>query len=1147
MSQTGKNPNAVDLPRSDAKCSTGGCSQMKQKLQLIPLRYGLVERLDPSSELSLPYKTASRPMGIRLLRDGWLYVIDNTTGYLHEYEVKNGVVTKCIWKGKEATQNKRTGSAGENALIFTRGSSLHIAYAEVQWTAAKCSQMLKSSKERDLFMQKVNLAIGDVEKGGPNLLTDKQAEKWIAEVAEKPATQAPPTGAHPEESKDYIWEDQKNLFKATQLGTIKKSLLPAYEKDHFFLVFKDSIGVMRDLAEQQDKVVGWIDEWVLKEKNDLKYSIGNYIETLMVVSEKSARQAGTSDALFEKTTPEQRQKIYDYVNSRNDYDGARTSTTDLPQRVSRVRVPNPKVGAAYKVMNTKKQEMIDSLGKSLYSDLEDDIEVLEDKSHAAVQGKGLGARGIHDLVRYEEMNKYLETERSHMKRWTSRLNRITDDRVGLFTKSEYHMSAWYFDADVPDQLMSALVTEQNCVRDLCRTENSLKLVGEYLHEAPYYSLPAFASRLNLEFFLKKKGDLLKWLDDARNLKGGLEDAKARENSLGVLIGSHWTLNLNPNDLNMSHAINAAYSPAIALRLQNWLAELQDKLNGPELKAHLEKISSHSNRAHRLGTINSLKNGGATLKVANAQDKQIFLDRLNRLGKILETEKDLSRERNRAQKESKRRVPSSDEQAKARQSNAKAEKIELNRQLFALFKERQALTTQIQDSVITTNTHTSGYIGVQLKLEASQLALLNNEISRLKQGPFKGYGEAGAGLSAFKSSVIPMAALFFQIRNLGEALDAWQSVSGNASLKDTAVFAGSLSGITSTAMSVYQNAYIAVVDKGFKAVVTASSGQAGRLFGAKLGKLGLGLGVIIAPLALISSIGTTWDNWNKWTDALLTGTAGEKAGALLALTGDVANTGIATSTTIKAFWEIGAIGKTYVTAAPSQRAVAVSVAWGTRGVRFLSFSALLTPWSLGFTALQLGGESLYNYFNLDDQQRWMLNCCWGIEDEKWDQNKHYQGLAEANLRPIVTDAGIVKRQLDGSSVRTLLLNFPGISLSKLNQKPIILQAELAAQLTRPATDVGETVSNSLQIASANPLVLRLEIPEDWCGEQAQLKIRLNVQPDIATAPLKADDQYLYYPISLRLSGTNEPVKGSSSNKPGRTPLKWVTVKPEQLNV
>lgn len=1145
MSQPTKNPNAVDLPRTDGKCATGGCQHMKEKVQLIPLRYGLVERLDPSTEIFLPYKAASRPMGIRLLRDGWLYVIDNSTGYMHEYEVKAGVVTKCIWQGKEAAQDKRTGSAGENALVFTRGSTLHVAYAEVQWTANKCSQMLKSSKERDLFMQVVKPAGADVEKGGKHLLTDKQAEKWIAEVAEKPSTETPPEGALPEESKDYIWEDQKDLFKATQLGALKKSLLPIYEKDHFFLVFKDSIGVMRDLAQDQDIVVSWLEKWASKESNDLKYSIGNYIETLMVVSEKTAKQAGTSNDLFDKTTPEQREKIYDYMNAKNDLSGTKTSQPEKAYYPGRGF--DAKTRAAQQNVALKKQTMEDSLGKDLYNDLKDDIEVLEDKSHAAVEGKGLGARGIHDLVRYEEMTKYLQSERSHIKRWTARLDHITNDRVGLFTKSEYHMSAWYFDSDNPDQLESALVTEQNCIRDLCRTEKSLELVGEHLHGAPYYIFPAFSTRLNIDFFEKKKGDFVKWLDDARNLNSGMEDAKTRTKILNELTNNHWTLTLTPNNLSLSQAIQAAYSPAIAIRLQTWLSDLQTKLNGPELKAHLDKISSYSNRAHRLVIIKALQHEGVSLKVSSAQDKTIFLDRLKRLGEILETQKHLTHERNRAKKESKRRVASSDSEGKIRQSNANAEKVEINRQLFLLLQEKQVLKNQLQDSVIITNTTPTGHIGVQLNIDPSQQTLLNDEIERLKSGPLRGYGESGTKLSAFKSSAIPMAALYYQAMNLGEALEAWRSVSGNASAKDIAIFAGSLSGIISTAMSVYQNAHISVIDKALKSIVASSSGQAGKLFEAKLGKLGLGLGVIIAPLSLISSIGTMWDNWDKWTDALRTGTSGEKAGAFLALTGDVGNTGVAAATTARAFWEIGAIGRTYATATSSPKAFAVSVAWGSRGVRFLSFSASLTPWSLGFTALQLGGETLYNYFNLDDQQRWMLNCCWGREDSKWELEKHYQGLAEANMRPIITDAPTSSSPLEKPSAHNLVINFPGINLGKLKQNPIRFQAELSAQITEPARDVAEDLRELFKIRSANPLILDLEIPDEWRGEQAQLKLRLSVQPEIASSPLKKDDQFLYYPISLRTSGLKEPVKGISSNKPGRLPLKWITISPEQLDV
>src|SRR5690606_3671829 len=104
---------------------------------------------------------------------------------------------------------------------------------------------------------------------------------------------------------------------------------------------------------------------------------------------------------------------------------------------------DPHTNAARQRVARKRQAMIDALGKDLYAELEDDIETLEEQSHGTLEGRGWGARGIHDLVRHEEMRKYLAAERTHLKRWLARLERISEDRVKLFTAQEFHLSAWY--------------------------------------------------------------------------------------------------------------------------------------------------------------------------------------------------------------------------------------------------------------------------------------------------------------------------------------------------------------------------------------------------------------------------------------------------------------------------------------------------------------------------------------------------------------------------------------------------------------------------------------------------------------------------------------------------------------------------------
>ena len=1135
-----KNPNQADKAKSDAKSSVGACQLMKNKVQLLPLRYGLVERLDPSAELSLPYRLKSRPLGIRLIRDGWLYVIDNETGYLHEYRVEKGVLSKFVWKGNEAAQDQRQGQPAENSLVFARGSTLHVSFSDVQWTAFKCSQMLKSRNERDHFMQRVDLSKATCTEGGNHLLTSQQAEKWLAEVAEAPSGNPPPKGGNPQEGKDYVWENDP-LYSKTTFGMVRKQLLATYENDHLYLVFKDSLGVMQDLAQEQDTVVGWIAKWAGEDRNEVKYSIGNHIDTLMVVNDNMAEHVTTGNVLLKKTTPAQRQTIYDYINARNDLKGMQSSSAASPHYLG--RPIDIKKRAARADVAAKKRTMQAALGDDLYDELDDDIEALKDHSHAVLEGKGLGARGIHDLVRHKEMRQYLERERVHLKRWNARLDCITEDRVELFTATEYHRSAWYFDTQVPDQLMKALVIEQNCVRDLCRTEDSIKAVGEYFHKYPYYILPAFASRLDLNFLMNKSGDLIKWLDDARNLKSGLSDAQARLQEVGALLGNHWanSHSLGASAETVSQAVNAAYSPAIALRLQDWLAGVQSGLNSPDLKAHLDKLDTYSNRAHRLGSLAELKAHGANLVVATEQDASLFKSRLTILIGLLDRENQLKTLRDRAKTDSKRRTTS-----EAERQNAKAQKQQLNQQLATVRQQRTAIINQLQTSVTATGAAQAGFVGVKLKMDAAQQKLLNEEIRRLRLGPLGGYGEMGGHTAAVKSSALPLAALFFQVRNLGDALDAWRSTEGNQTLKDVTLITGALAGPVASALSVYQSAHIALVDKAFKSITASSAGKGGMQFAVKLGKLGLGLGVLIYPLALLSSAGTSWSNWNKWLDAIRTGTASEQAGALMAFAGDTTNNAVIAAGAGKAGLEFGGLILDVARAPIGQRTLAISASWATRGARFLSLSARLTPWGLAATALQFGGEALYNYGNLDDEQRWMLNSCWGLEDRGWDWPTHSQHLAEASLRPEISDQGTIERALDGASVRRLVISLPGVSLTSLRHQSLRLTAEWEYQRGWPAQDVGEQVRNALCKLDGSRLVLTLDISPDWVGPQSQLRLRLAVQPELANKPLKHKDGYLYYAVPLHPTASRKPIKGVPGAGPTRITPQWLDITPEYLH-
>ncbi|HHM9324376.1 toxin VasX [Pseudomonas aeruginosa] len=192
---------ANEASSSDSRSPSGTCPLMNAKVQLLPLRYGLTEGVDPSAELAMPFALKSRPLGLRLVRNGYLYVIDGGTGKLHEYRIDKGAIDKLLWQDAEVRADVRSRAVGEPQLVFPRTSILYVAYSELQWTARKCMQVLASPKDREHFMQAVDLRRADPQQGGAasadptaggNLAGRSGAEQGASRRAGPAALPAPP-------------------------------------------------------------------------------------------------------------------------------------------------------------------------------------------------------------------------------------------------------------------------------------------------------------------------------------------------------------------------------------------------------------------------------------------------------------------------------------------------------------------------------------------------------------------------------------------------------------------------------------------------------------------------------------------------------------------------------------------------------------------------------------------------------------------------------------------------------------------------------------------------------------------------------------------------------------------------------------------
>jgi hypothetical protein len=410
MTPRGHLANLIARSRShDPISAVGMCPLTKTTIQLLPVRYGLVEHLTPPSDIPMPHSLQSKTMGLRLLRDGYLYVIDNTSGYLHEYLVEDGSLTKLLWQGSEVASDVRENATGESALVVSRRSTLYVSYSEIQWTVYKCSQVIQHAAEREHFMQRVDLSSTSSERTGQHLLTEQQATDWLAEVAENrceaggrgPVDKAPtktlPDGAHPEESTPYVWEHNP-LFRHTWIEELTSQVNGAHKRDFLFLLVRDDIGIMRDLAAAQLKVADWIGEWSNDEATQRQYLTGAYIQSLYEVNQKRLRELAVDDpryaAMIKDTTEAERETLLNYLRIKRDYQGPGVYGDE--RYWQELAQSNPYVKAAV--------ELRDALGEERWQRHREAINGLNLQTYEALQGSAIGERGIGNLVDHRAMS-----------------------------------------------------------------------------------------------------------------------------------------------------------------------------------------------------------------------------------------------------------------------------------------------------------------------------------------------------------------------------------------------------------------------------------------------------------------------------------------------------------------------------------------------------------------------------------------------------------------------------------------------------------------------------------------------------------------------------------------------------------------------
>ncbi|MCE8017122.1 hypothetical protein HOP62_13670 [Halomonas sp. MCCC 1A17488] len=1112
------------------------CPLISGKVQLLPLRYGLVEELVPGC--STPYTLSARPLGIRLLRNGYLYVLDGETNELAEYEFRE--------QGDEITGGK---------LEYETDRTLYVCFSEVKWTDAKRAQVLESEEDRDAFMQAVDLSgANPVSGGGEHLLTTAQAEEWVAEFAEEVELEQP-EGGHEQEGEAYHWEND-HYYHKSRLGKLLKQHEVEDRDECLCLIVRDDIGVMRDLAMYQDNVVGWHEAWSTEEGGKAKrdYVLGSYIDSLITVNEDRLllrAQGGDQEvvALLDDTNEDQRQTIYDHLIARRDHRGAIPMGTEAHWRHE--RFSDNEYVQTFLAMH-------DALGEGLYTKHRDLINRLNLETFHTLNGRNLGQRGINQLIDRGRMEQRLEAEGAKLSRWSAALDALSHDRADMLCQGLFHRAAWYFDPQDEVQLELAFMAQYSCTRDICRNDETIDRIGDWLEQHPEYDRPLFhtlslqdqgALAIELSGLVSasygvgtRSIELLENLEEWANRLHQLEQGKLPDIAeLPEHIRS--TAMLSQENL----------TPAVSRGIARSMETLAQALDGAGSLPPLEEIFRDLPKALGQRLMSAAREGRITFQLANEGEvanfrrllQQVLALRIN-LGRLnsqtsqmrdrrqhgTENYHHLEQEKRQVQQ---RLTPLEEQLARAispvEELPADAERLASPGEASSAGKARAGLIVAAAGGGVT----------------STQLQQTGSMIRNMRQGyrsasPVAKGGDA-LSLLVFLAQAVNLWATIKESKRSGTSdllMESEESKLSQAFFGTAAAGLLAAQAIGHTALSSHAQAMTQALGEnasGTKAVYS----QMGRLH------LVIGFaGYLAGFVAALYSLGNDFSNWQS---ALRSDNRVAQYGALTAAGGSA---GLA-----------GNFGYGFYRSADTgiavlRRRITLEVAGKYLGQVLARVNLL----GLFFFLLQLGGTWVYNRYNLDRHDRWLETTPWGAASRDASLEAYSDELLSINQAVHATlarrddqyNVGIILPSLAKEAFQTPLGGRPTVRISfqawQIHPEPRHRRAgpgpAQPGELWSPMTgDFGPSL-RLLTTASTTGVAIRgVMPPRRFTPEHYAVAVRLERLNDNGEYQTNAHDIQLIYLNPSLGTGPGSHYQPTDSMTAPIEPNGWYAIDPRTM--
>jgi len=162
-----------------------------KQVGILPVRYAfsdkIAESLDEEREQldstgtnleSGLMSSGMRDYTLRQLRDGWLYVYNDTKSELDEYEIAGSTYTKYEWDTIGQHADSQAGDL-KSILLYNEGDKLAVSFAPLRWTDRVCEHMSNDATSRDAWMRKLDMSSY---KNAPHTADISKLSELVADV-----------------------------------------------------------------------------------------------------------------------------------------------------------------------------------------------------------------------------------------------------------------------------------------------------------------------------------------------------------------------------------------------------------------------------------------------------------------------------------------------------------------------------------------------------------------------------------------------------------------------------------------------------------------------------------------------------------------------------------------------------------------------------------------------------------------------------------------------------------------------------------------------------------------------------------------------------------------------------------------------------